>query len=162
MTEPTFRLPIFNQFVNKSFDNTKSYKSMDRSTPQTLRLTSTPQSVSTVVNYMEGVSKKCCLSPDLHFDVVTCVTEAVNNAIIHGNCRDARKAVQVKVQQKKNILAVHVSDEGTGFDYKQVPDPTSPECIENIGGRGVFLMKQLSHRIAFKNNGSTVEMEFKL
>ncbi len=148
---------------NKGSDEHNSFKSMDRTTtPQTLRLTSTPQSVSAVLNYMDGVSKKCCLSPDQHFDVVTCVTEAVNNAIIHGNCRDAHKTVQVKVQQRKNVLAVHITDEGKGFDHTRLPDPTSPEHIENIGGRGVFLMKQLAHRLAFRNNGSTVEMEFKL
>lgn len=141
----------------------KRFESMDRSTTQqTFCLTSTPQSITTALGYVETVSKKCSLSPDQHFDVVTCVTEAVNNAIIHGNCRDAQKSVHIKVQQKKNILAVHVTDEGKGFDFKNLPDPTSPECLENIGGRGVFLMKQLSHRLAFKNNGSTVEMEFKL
>lgn len=161
-TKPALETDYYSS-LNKSFDDKNSFKSMDRTTtPQTLRLTSTPQSVSAVLNYMEGVSKTCSLSPDQHFDVVTCVTEAVNNAIIHGNCRDVKKAVCVKVQQKKNVLAVHISDEGKGFDYNNLPDPTSPECIENIGGRGVFLMKQLAHRLAFRNNGSTVEMEFKL
>ncbi len=161
-TKPALELNYYSS-LNKSFDEKNSFNSMDRTTtPQTLRLTSTPQSVSAVLNYMERVSRTCSLSPDQHFDVVTCVTEAVNNAIIHGNCRDAKKAVHIKVQQKKNVLAVHISDEGKGFDYNNLPDPTAPEHIECIGGRGVFLMKQLAHRLAFRNNGSTVEMEFKL
>lgn len=156
-----FKLKSIYSF-KKILNEGESFKSMERTLPQTINLTSTPQSLSAVLNYMEGVSKNCCLSPDQHFEVVTCVTEAVNNAIVHGNCRDIHKCVRVKVQQRKDVLSVHVSDEGNGFDYTSLPDPTSPECIESIGGRGVFLMKQLSHRLAFKNNGSTVEMEFKL
>ena len=135
---------------------------MDRTVQQTLKLTSSPQTISTVLNYLEGVSKNYCLSPDQHFDVVTCITEAVNNAIVHGNACDCDKTVHVKVLQKNNVLAFHISDEGNGFDYKNLPDPTSAECLGKIGGRGVFLMRQLSHRVSFLNNGSTVEMEFKL
>lgn len=135
---------------------------MDRTIPQTLKITSSPQTISTVLNYLEGVSKNYCLSPDQHFDVVTCITEAVNNAIVHGNSCDCHKSVHVRVQQKKDVLAFHISDEGKGFDYKNLPDPTSPEYVEKIGGRGVYLMRQLSHKVSFLNNGSTVEMEFKL
>lgn len=162
-TKPSLKFD-FNTSLNKSINEQNNhFVKMDRTTtPSTLRLTSTPQSVSAVLNYMESVSKKCCLSPDQHFDVVTCVTEAVNNAIIHGNSLDAQKTVKVQVKQKLNLLAIHVSDEGTGFDFNNIPDPTSPECIEKIGGRGVFLMKQLSHRLAFRNNGATVEMQFRL
>ena len=135
---------------------------MDRQLQQTLKLSSNPQTISTVLHYIEGISKRCCLSPDRHFDVVTCITEAVNNAIVHGNACDCNKSVHLRVLQKKNILAIHVSDEGNGFDYENLPDPTKAEYLENIGGRGVYLIKQLSDRVSFLNNGSTVEMEFRL
>jgi serine/threonine-protein kinase RsbW len=134
---------------------------MQKST-HSFRVSSCPNSVAQAVQYVEGISKSLSLSADCHFDVVTCVTEAVNNAIVHGNCRNESRSVNVKVKQESDIVAVHVSDEGRGFDYQNLPDPTSPEYIEKIGGRGVFIMKQLSHQIAFKNNGATVEMRFKI
>jgi serine/threonine-protein kinase RsbW len=86
----------------------------------------------------------------------------VNNAIVHGNCRDSKKTVKLSVKQEKDVVAFHVTDEGKGFDFRGLPDPTSPECIEKIGGRGVFIMRQLSHRLEFRNNGATVEMQFKI
>jgi serine/threonine-protein kinase RsbW len=134
---------------------------MDKST-QSIRLTSCPQTVSHVVNYVEKLSQSLCLSADRHFDVVTCVTEAVNNAIVHGNCRDSKKNVNISVKKTRDVVAFHVSDEGKGFDFGSLPDPTSPEYIEKVGGRGVFIMRQLAHDLKFRNNGSTVEMQFKL
>ena len=135
---------------------------MDRHLPQTLKLSSSPQNISTVLHYLEGISKNYCLTPDKHFDVVTCITEAVNNAIVHGNACDCNKSVHLRVLQKKDVLAFHVSDEGNGFDFENLPDPTSSERLERLGGRGVYLIRQLTHRVSFRNNGSTVEMEFKL
>ena len=146
-------------FTHKNID--KYFKSMDKST-QSLRLTSCPQTVSQVVNYVEKLSQSLRLSADRHFDVVTCVTEAVNNAIVHGNCRDEKKTVNISVKKEKDVVAVHVTDEGKGFDFRSLPDPTSPEYIEKVGGRGVFIMRQLTHNLQFRNNGTTVEMQFKI
>ena len=57
---------------------------------------------------------------------------------------------------------MRVTDEGEGFDHSAVPDPTAPENLLQVGGRGVFLMQQLSDSVYFHNNGSTVEMHFNL
>ena len=46
-------------------------------------------------------------------------------------------------------LRFTIQDEGTGFDYENVPDPTAPENIEKVGGRGIFLMKELSDEVSF-------------
>ena len=53
-----------------------------------------------------------------------------------------------------------VKDEGKGFNYEQLPDPTSPENLEKPGGRGIFLMKHLSDEVQFKENGRVVELSF--
>jgi serine/threonine-protein kinase RsbW len=44
----------------------------------------------------------------------------------------------------------------------ELADPTAPENIMKLGGRGVFLMQQLSDDIQFMNNGSTVEINFNI
>ena len=102
------------------------------------------------------------VSPDIYGNILVSLTEAVNNAIIHGNRSDESKSVQIQLRKKNDSLNIRVSDEGRGFDYKNLPDPTAPENLMKIGGRGVFLMQQLSDDISFHNNGSTVEMQFKL
>jgi serine/threonine-protein kinase RsbW len=53
-----------------------------------------------------------------------------------------------------------VEDEGKGFDYEHLPDPTSPENIEKVGGRGIFLMKHLSDEVQFTERGKVVHLNF--
>jgi serine/threonine-protein kinase RsbW len=93
-------------------------------------------------------------------NVLIAVTEAVNNAIIHGNESNAGKKIKVDVKREKNAVIFSVSDEGQGFDYQSVPDPTAPENLEKPDGRGIFLMKSLSDGVVFENGGSKVSIAF--
>jgi serine/threonine-protein kinase RsbW len=90
------------------------------------------------------------------------LTEAVTNAITHGNHYDENKVVQINLQKKSDTIAIRVSDQGRGFDPANVPDPTCEENICKCGGRGVFLMQRLCDQIQYKDNGRTVEMHFKI
>ena len=123
-----------------------------------LRLTSNPRNISQLEPFVKRAVEKYKLSPDQYGNILISVTEAVNNAIIHGNRNDESKTVRISLKKQEESLAIRVSDEGRGFDFRSLPDPTTPECLEKCGGRGVFLMQQLSDRIKFDNNGSTVEM----
>lgn len=125
-----------------------------------LTLTSNPKNVSRIEPFIETVIKKYSISPDLYGNILISVTEAVTNAILHGNNADESKNVCIKCHKKTNQLAIQVSDEGPGFDYDNLPDPTSPENLLKIGGRGVFLMKQLSDNVEFIDNGRVVEIQF--
>ncbi|RMG86534.1 MAG: ATP-binding protein [Bacteroidetes bacterium] len=127
-----------------------------------MKLTSNPGNVSKVEQFVNKLVNKYQISPDKQCNILISLTEAVTNAIIHGNRKDEHKVVKVRHQRKNDCLAVRVMDEGNGFDYQKLPDPTSPEHIMNEGGRGVFLMHQLADDIRYYDNGSTVEMEFKL
>jgi serine/threonine-protein kinase RsbW len=102
------------------------------------------------------------LSPDKQCNILISLTEAVTNAIVHGNRRQENKTVEVKTRKERDRIALLVTDQGAGFDYDNLPDPTAPENLCKCGGRGVFLMRQLSDNIRFFNNGSTVEMVFKI
>jgi serine/threonine-protein kinase RsbW len=53
-----------------------------------------------------------------------------------------------------------ISDNGAGFDYNNLPDPTAPENIEKENGRGVFLMKSLADEVAFNDSGNEVSIYF--
>ncbi len=131
--------------------------------PHMLRLSSNPKNVECIEPFVEKLVEKYKISPDKYGNILISLTEAVTNAIKHGNGGDENKTVQVSIQEvSKNTIAFKVSDEGQGFDYKSVPDPTLPENILKIGGRGVFLMQQLCDNILFYDNGSTVEIQFNI
>ncbi|HHM20966.1 MAG TPA: ATP-binding protein [Bacteroidetes bacterium] len=127
-----------------------------------LKLASNPGSVSQIEPFVNQLVHRYQLSPDRQCDILVSLTEAVTNAIVHGNGQEENKTVRIKMKREKDVLALRVSDEGRGFDYKNLPDPTQPENICRCGGRGVYLMRQLADNIRFFNNGSTVEMRFKL
>ena len=136
---------------------------MGKSTqPVMLKLPSDPRNIEVVESFVQNIAEKYRLSPDQFGNLRLSITEAVNNAIIHGNKQDHTKSVKIELKPLKGVIAIRVSDEGRGFDFNNVPDPTLPENICKCGGRGVFLMKRCSDKISFRNNGRTVEMHFKL
>jgi serine/threonine-protein kinase RsbW len=127
-----------------------------------LKLSSNPRSVAAVEPFIARVASKYCVNEDTYGNILVSLTEAVTNAICHGNQLDERKTVLVQLKKCKDRLHFRVSDEGGGFDYQNLPDPTCPERIQEPGGRGVFLMRALSDEIEFLNNGSTVEIKFRI
>lgn len=102
------------------------------------------------------------LNESLYGKVLLATIEAANNAIVHGNKLDPEKTVMVEIRKSKDIIEIYVEDQGEGFNYMRIPDPTAPENIENIHGRGVFLMKQLSDEVNFYKNGTKVQILFKV
>lgn len=102
------------------------------------------------------------LDESLYGKVMLATIEAANNAIVHGNKLDPEKKVKVEIIKRKERIEIYVEDQGNGFDYMRIPDPTAPENIENIHGRGVFLMKQLSDEVNFYKNGTKVQILFKI
>lgn len=128
-----------------------------------LNFNSTSDNISIAENLIDEVCKKYNVDEDNYGNILIAVTEAVNNAINHGNQQDASKQVHLEVSYLADrSLKFTVSDEGDGFNYDQLPDPTDPENIEKISGRGVFLMKSLSDSIDFSDEGRCVEMRFRL
>lgn len=93
--------------------------------------------------------------------ILTAVTEAVQNAILHGNQNDPDKQVEVRFENRPDGLCFTIHDEGHGFDPGALPDPTD---LSNDGqsGRGIFLMKALSDEIEYSDGGRTVELFFNI
>ena len=132
------------------------------SKPIMLKLSSNPRNIALVESFVERIVNQYKLSQDLYGNILITLTEAVNNAIIHGNCADESKMVQIQLNKLHDRLAIRVTDEGCGFDLAKIPDPTAPENLLKVGGRGVFLMQQLSDAVVFHNDGRTVEMQFNI
>lgn len=111
---------------------------------------------------IDELSLELDLSDEVYGNVLVATMEATNNAIIHGNNSDPEKIVKIVIDCLDQELKVHIEDQGQGFDHMNVPDPTSPENLEKINGRGIFLMERLSDEILYLEDGSIVELKFKL
>ena len=93
--------------------------------------------------------------------IMVSALEAVNNAIMHGNKYEKEKLVDIDISFRKNKLKIKVTDEGKGFEPSSIPDPTIPQNIESLNGRGVFLMSKLADEIKYSKKGNAVTMYFK-
>lgn len=129
----------------------------------TIKIPSTPENIRIVESFIDNANDFFSFSEDMYGNVMVSVTEAVNNAILHGNQSDVSKQVTLSLHiQDKAFLKFVVTDEGKGFDHNNLPDPTAPENIDKIGGRGIFLMEQLCDELTFDNNGKTTTLSFNL
>lgn len=95
-------------------------------------------------------------------NILIALTEAVNNAIHHGNGLDPSKTVTLGYRMQDSSIVFMVQDQGAGFDFNHLPDPTDPQNIEKPHGRGVFLMRALADSVEFAENGAIVVMSFGL
>jgi len=129
-----------------------------------ISIQSTPENLIIVEEFIENTCTNYNVGPDVFGNIMVAVTEAVNNAIYHGNLSLQEKQVQVRsiFEAKQKRLSFVITDEGAGFEYNNLPDPTAPENITMIGGRGVFLIKQLADWVIFNDPGNSVELQFKL
>jgi serine/threonine-protein kinase RsbW len=127
-----------------------------------LTINSNPNNILEVESYLKQLDFDFRFDSEKYADILISLTEAVNNAIIHGNKSDESKHVHIHVREKDNGLAFCVTDEGLGFNPTRVPDPTCGANLECCGGRGVYIMKALADDISFEENGRKVEMYFDL
>lgn len=127
-----------------------------------MKLPSHPSCICEVETFVRDLVERLHIDENLYPNILICLTEAVNNAIIHGNRLDEQKEIHVSCHEKEHEIQFIISDEGNGFDPFQLPDPTSKERIETEGGRGVFLMQQLTDEIHFLDQGRTVKLMWRI
>jgi len=129
-------------------------------TEKVLTFSSTTANIAIVENLVDELCETHSIKEDFYGNILIALTEAVNNAIVHGNKLDEDKQVRLAVSHSGEVLKFTIQDEGPGFDYNNLPDPTAPENIEKPNGRGVFLMKNLADRCEFLEEGTIVSLEF--
>ena len=129
----------------------------------TLQLPSTLESLNLLENFIDQICGHYQINEEVYANVLTCVNEACVNAIVHGNKLNAELRVYINVEMvdgKKLIFTV--SDEGEGFDYEHVPDPTLEDNREKISGRGVYIIRKLADQCIFNKKGNELELHFKI
>ena len=92
------------------------------------------------------------------FGIRLALEEALVNAIKHGNQMDRSKKVHIAYRVDAERFDIHITDEGTGFDPQDVPDPTDVENLERPCGRGLWLMRHYMSEVDFGTRGNSVRM----
>ncbi|WP_421874367.1 ATP-binding protein [Marinoscillum sp.] len=127
-----------------------------------IQIPSLSENIRIIESFIDNAKEKFHLDDDIYGNIMIAVTESVNNAIVHGNQKASDKNVLLKLNVDENTLKFTISDEGPGFDYNNLPDPTSPENLDKPGGRGIFLMKNLCDEVYFEDEGRAVTLIFYL
>ena len=127
-----------------------------------ISLASESSSLLILEDWINALCELYQVSVEQYGNVLIALTEAANNAIIHGNKNSNDKKTEIEYNIQDNTIAFTITDEGSGFDYNDLPDPTSPENIEKPQGRGIFLMNHLADEVSFIDPGNMVELKFSL
>lgn len=137
---------------------------MTTATSKTIKVPSKADNITIVEKFIDDMRTELNIGDDVYGNILICITEAANNAMLHGNQANPDKMAEISYEldaRGKNLTFI-IKDQGPGFDYNKLPDPTAPENLELTHGRGVFLMMQLADMVVFSDNGATVELQFKI
>lgn len=129
---------------------------------QKLLIPSKTENIVLVEKLVDDVCDLFDIKEDIYGHILVALTEAVNNGLQHGNKANPKKHIEVTFKVKDNKIFFTVKDEGPGFDFNNLPDPTDPKNIEKPTGRGIFLMRHLSDNVIFEDKGTKVVLEFNL
>ena len=127
-----------------------------------LTLNSRFDEIERIESFVNGLKNWLDFNKDLKDKIMLVLSEAVTNAIVHGNKEDPSKIVSVRAWKSDNRLKLSVKDQGEGFDPSEIPDPLNQDNLLKEGGRGVFLIKHYSDDISFSEDGTKMTIYFRL
>lgn len=140
--------------IRMTLQSTKMENSMSLKIPSIL------ENIRIIESFIDNAKEQFQFNDDIYGNILIAVTESVNNAILHGNKGDGNKNVYLTLEIDDSNVKFIVKDEGEGFDYSTLPDPTEPDNIDTMGGRGIFLIKHLADEVKFFEDGREVSMTF--
>lgn len=126
-----------------------------------IQIESSISNLRIIENAIDEVMNEIGINQESYGKILVSTLEAVNNAITHGNKAEKNKIVDVEISYKKENLRIKIRDEGLGFAPEEVPDPTTPQNLELVNGRGIFLMSRLADEVKYSKKGNSVTMLFK-
>ena len=68
------------------------------------------------------------------------------------------RRVKVEYEFSEEHICIQISDEGQGFDPSSVADPTAPENLHRVYGRGLFLIRNFMDQVAHNQVGNQITM----
>ncbi len=84
---------------------------------------------------------------ELAYHLNLCLTEALTNAICHGNASDPEKDVHITISASDDDLIIKIYDQGPGFDIKARGNMKAHPCDE--GGRGINIILKLMDNVRY-------------
>jgi len=123
-----------------------------------ITLRSSPRSIKRVEGYLQKISSAVELDEIQMHKLMVSLTEAVNNAILHGNRSNADKKVSVRCEVVPGWLLFEINDEGKGFRPDHVRNPLKEENLHRESGRGIFLMRTLMDKVEFEHLSSGMQV----
>ena len=127
-----------------------------------LSISSQLSNVNIVRSFLDEIFLKFCLDRKYFNRIFLGLSEAVCNCIVHGNASDVDKKVVIKVRYSGGYLLLEIKDEGMGFCFANLTDPTSVNNLKKENGRGIFLICQTADDVKFYDGGSKVLIRYKL
>jgi anti-sigma regulatory factor (Ser/Thr protein kinase) len=121
--------------------------------------------------------------------VQVAIYEALMNAIDHGNLEISSKSMNIncdevmyefikkerltnpeygnrkvitRYQVSDDRITYHIKDEGSGFNYMNIEDPTTPHNLEKCNGRGLAMIKMYMDEVSFNDKGNEIIMAINL
>ena len=127
---------------------------------QEIQISSKTENLTVIETLVDEVCEEFKINEDYYGNILIALTEAVTNAIQHGNKYDPEKNINLQFAPNQKELVFTIKDQGTGFDFNNLPDPTEPDNIQKPHGRGIYLMKHLADKVEFSDKGRAVELNF--
>jgi serine/threonine-protein kinase RsbW len=127
-----------------------------------IKIESTLDEMFQVEQFVEEISEEFLLYGNYFGNILMAVTEAVKNAVIHGNGQDKSKFVRIMLENTKEGLWIRVRDEGKGFDFTKYIDVTNTLVTFGSEKNGIVLIKALADEVRFQEGGCVIEMLFKI
>jgi serine/threonine-protein kinase RsbW len=123
-----------------------------------LTLSSVPRNVGRVETFLKKISRSTHLDEIQYHKLMVSLTEAVNNAIVHGNKENPMRKVVLKCEVLPGWLLVIVNDQGKGFRPEKLHNPLKKENLLKESGRGIFLMRTLMDKVEFEFHKTGMEV----
>jgi serine/threonine-protein kinase RsbW len=108
-----------------------------------LRIPSSLDRLEQVDTAVERMARAMGFDDGACADLGICATEAATNAIVHAHKENSGLTVEVRLERYPDCMLIAVRDHGPGFEAKTVPDPTLPENLMRVGGRGLHVIHAL-------------------
>lgn len=129
--------------------------------PHSIILRSSLSEQPMLENFVDQVCEHYNIGNTYFGHILLSLTEAFQNAVIHGNRGNEAQSVRINLINTRRGLKFSVTDEGPGFNPDLVPDPTNPDVPETeTSGRGIFTITTLADEVSFANDGRTINISF--
>jgi serine/threonine-protein kinase RsbW len=110
-----------------------------------------------VLRTLELLRAQETISPGDCNRVGVCLSEAIENAVIHGNQRDFRKKVALRVFVEGTDCRFVVTDQGAGFDWRTM-EQSPGKSVDQQSGYGLRVIAHYMDAVAFHDGGRTIVM----